>query len=159
MEQKQNAIGAPRAAVGFWGLRSTRRGWRSSHKRDDASKKRSTEEQKSKTKKKNLPNAAMCEGLVLCCDGSRCWCMRAERGETVLSSAGRPQAPSQPSQVVGERRHGAGRGGRLSMLLAAELQALSLGHAATDVRGHGCGRDDAWAAVWRARGRARGSGD
>ena len=28
-------------------------------------------EQKSKTKKKNLPNAAMCEGLVLCCDGSK----------------------------------------------------------------------------------------
>ena len=66
---------------------------------------------------------------------------------------------SQPSQVVGERRHGAGRGGRLSKLLAAELQRLGLGHAAAGVRGHGCGRDDAWAAVWRARGRAGGVAD
>ena len=78
-------------------------------------------------------------------------------GRSTLGHVGGPR--SQPSQVVGERRHGAGRGGRLSMLLAAELQVLSLGHAATDVRGHGCGQDGAWAAVWRARGRARGSGD
>jgi len=78
-------------------------------------------------------------------------------GRSTLGHVGGPRSP--PSQVVAERRHGAGRGGRLSMLLAAELQALSLGHAATDVRGHGCGQDGAWAAVWRARGRARGSGD
>ena len=76
-------------------------------------------------------------------------------GRSTLGHVGGPR--SQPSQVVGERRHGAGRGGRLSMLLAAELQALSLGHAATDVRGHGCGQDGAWAAVWRARGRAGGA--
>ena len=78
-------------------------------------------------------------------------------GSATLRHVGGPRSP--PSQVVGERRHGAGRGGRLSMLLAAELQVLSLGHAATDVRGHGCGQDGAWAAVWRARGRARGSAD
>ena len=57
-------------------------------------------------------------------------------------------------QVVGERRRGAGRSGRLSKLLAAELQRLGLGHAAAGVRGHGCGRIDAWAAVWQVRGRA-----
>ena len=78
-------------------------------------------------------------------------------GRATLGHVDGPRSP--PSQVVGERRHGAGRGGRLSMLLAAELQALSLGHAATDVRGHYRGRDDAWAAVWRARGRARGAAD
>ena len=73
-------------------------------------------------------------------------------GRSTLGHVGGSMSP--PSQVVGERRHGAGRSGRLSKLLAAELQLLRLGHAATGVRGHACGRDDAWAAVWRARGRA-----
>ena len=73
-------------------------------------------------------------------------------GRTTLGHVGGPRSP--PSQVVAERRHGAGHGGRLSKLIAAELQCLGLGHAAPGVRGHGHGRDGAWAAVWRARGRA-----
>ena len=105
----------------------------------------------------------MLEGLQ-----QRCRCMgpvsegatTPPAGRSTLGHVGGPRGRSRPKwSLVGERRHGAGRGGRLSMLLAAELQALSLGHAATDVRGHGCGQDGAWAAVWRARGRARGSGD
>ena len=75
---------------------------------------------------------------------------------STLRHIGGPRSP--PSQVVGEKRHGAGRGGRLSKLLAAELQRLGLGLAAAGVRGHGCGRDDAWAAVWRASARSRGRG-
>ena len=78
-------------------------------------------------------------------------------GRSTLGHVGGARSP--PSQVVAERRHGAGHGGRLSKLIAAELQCLGLGHAATDVRGHDRGRDDAWAAVWRARGRARGAAD
>ena len=76
---------------------------------------------------------------------------------STLRHVGGPRSP--PSQVVGERRHGAGRGDRLSKVKAADLQLVSLGYAVAGVRGHGRGRDDAWAAVWRARGRARGSGD
>ena len=53
-------------------------------------------------------------------------------GSATLRHVGGPRSP--PSQVVGERRHGAGRGGRLSKQLAAALQLLRLGHAATDVR-------------------------
>ena len=78
-------------------------------------------------------------------------------GRSTLGHVGGPRSP--PSQVVAERRHGAGRGGRLSKLLAAELQRLGLGHAAAGVRGHGCGRIDAWAAVWQVRGRAGGVAD
>ena len=73
-------------------------------------------------------------------------------GRSTLGHVGGPR--SQPSQVAGERRHGAGRGGRLSKVKAAELQLVSLDYAVAGVRGHGRGRDDAWAAVWRARGRA-----
>ena len=102
----------------------------------------------------NLP-----EGLQ-----QRCRCMgpvsegvsAPPAGCATLGHVGGPRSP--PSQVVGERRHGAGRGGRLSKLLAAELQCLRLGHAAAGVRGHGRGQDDAWAAVWRACGRAGGAG-
>ena len=53
-------------------------------------------------------------------------------GRSTLGHVGGPRSP--PSQVVAERRHGAGRGGRLSKQLAAALQLLRLGHAATDVR-------------------------
>ena len=74
---------------------------------------------------------------------------------STLGHVGGPR--SQPFQVVGERRHRAGHGGRLSKLLAAELQCLRLGYAAAGVRGHDHGQDDAWAAVWRARGRAGGA--
>ena len=73
-------------------------------------------------------------------------------GRSKLGHDGGPRSP--PSQVVAERRHGAGRSGHLSKLMAAELQCLGLSHAAPGVRGHGHGRDGAWAAVWRARGRA-----
>ena len=97
----------------------------------------------------------------------RCRCMGPVSEGATTPPAGRStlghvggragRGRSRPKQVVGERRHGAGRGGRLSMLLAAELRCLRLGHDATGVRGHGCGQDDAWAAVWRARGRACGA--
>ena len=73
-------------------------------------------------------------------------------GRSTLGHVGGPR--SLPSQEVGERRHGAGCGGRLSKVKAAELQLVSLGYAVAGVRGHGRGRDEAWAAVWRARGRA-----
>ena len=76
-------------------------------------------------------------------------------GRTTLGHVGGPRSP--PSKVAGERRRRAGQGGRLSKLLAAELQCLRLGHAAAGVRGHDRGRDDAWTAVWRARGRAGGA--
>ena len=76
-------------------------------------------------------------------------------GRSTLGHVGGPRWP--PSQVVGERRHRAGHGGRLSKLLAAELQCLRLGYAAARVRGHDRGQNDAWAAVWRARGRAGGA--
>ena len=95
----------------------------------------------------------------------RCRCMGAvsegapapPAGRATLRHVGGPRSP--PSQVVGERRHGAGCGDRLSKVKAAELQLLRLGHAATGVRGHDCGRVDAWAAVWRACGRAGGAAD
>ena len=73
-------------------------------------------------------------------------------GRSTLGHVGGARSP--PSQVVAERRHGAGRSGHLSKLIAAELQCLGLGHAATGARGHGHGRDGAWAAVCRALGRA-----
>ena len=95
----------------------------------------------------------------------RCRCMGPVSEGAPAPPAGRSTlghvggTRSSPSQVVGERRHGAGRGGRLSKVKAAELQLVSLGYAVAGVRGHGRGRDDAWAAVWRARGRARGAAD
>ena len=97
----------------------------------------------------------MLEGLQ-----QRCRCMEpvsegapaAPAGRSTLGHVGGPRSPT--SQVVGERRHGAGRGDRLSKVKAADLQLVSLGYAVAGVRGHGRGRDDAWAAVWRARGRA-----
>ena len=77
-------------------------------------------------------------------------------GRTTLGHVGGPRSP--PSKVAGERRRRAGQGGRLSKLLAAELQCLRLGHAAAGVRGHDRGQNDAWAAVCVASARSRGRG-
>ena len=73
----------------------------------------------------------------------------APAGRSTLGHVGGPR--SQPSQVAGERRHGAGRGGRLSKVKAAELQLVSLGYVAMDGKGHVDALDSAWLEVLVAR--------
>jgi hypothetical protein len=94
----------------------------------------------------------MLEGLQ-----QRCRCMgpvsegvpAPPAGRSTLGHVGGPRSP--PSQVVAERRQGAGRGDRLSKMKAAELHLVSLGYVAMDDKGHADALDSAWLAVLVAR--------